>query len=88
MLLKISAKEAYGINMGMTLCQGTDCSVKSSKVGNTEILFSVLKKGKAYNINLDYSHSIVELSSFYDCPHARLTVAMTKVSEAKDFIQE
>jgi len=45
MLLKMSAKEAYGINMGMTLCQGQDCSIKSQKVGNTEVLYAQVRRG-------------------------------------------
>lgn len=30
MLLKASSKEAYGVNLAMQLCAGSDCSVKSS----------------------------------------------------------
>jgi hypothetical protein len=83
MLLKVAAKEAYGVNMGMRLCEGQDCPVKSSTTGNTEQLFATVKKGRAYTLTLDYSHSIVELHSFYDCPHARLTVAMTALEDAR-----
>lgn len=83
MLLKVSAKEGYGVNMEMTLCQGADCSIVSSKTGNTEMLFATVQKGKEYVLTLDYSHSIIELHSFYDCPNVRLSIAMTSVADAK-----
>jgi len=88
MLLKMSAKEAYGVNMGIVMCSKGDCSVKSSKVGNTEMLFAVVRKGQTYTITLDYSHSIVELSTFYDCPHARVSISMIKEQDAKTYLQE
>jgi hypothetical protein len=88
MLLKLSAKEAYGVNMAMTLCQGSDCSVQSSKAGNTEVLYAVVRGRKSYTITLDYSHSIVEISSFYDCPHARISLSMTGVDEARNMLKQ
>lgn len=88
MLIKVSAKEAYGINMAMSICQGSSCDVKSSKVGNTEMIFAVLKARKEYRLNLDYSHSIIELSTFYDCPHARFSLSMMKVDEAEKVIKD
>ena len=45
MLLKMSSRQAYGINMAMTLCTEEDCLVSSSQVGNTEVLFTELSKG-------------------------------------------
>lgn len=83
MLLKVSAKEAYGVNLGMSLCQGSDCSVKSSQSGNIEMLFATVKKGREYKLTLDYSHSIVELHSFYDCPHVRVSIAMSSIEDAR-----
>jgi len=88
MVLRMSAQEAYGVNMAMTLCEGSDCSVKSKKVGNTEMLYAVVRKGESYTISLDYSHSIVELSTFYDCPHVRLVIAMAGVTEAQALLEE
>ena len=88
MLIKMSSKEAYGVNMEMKLCQDeNNCEARSSKTGNTEILFAEVKAGKSYRIHLDFSHSIVSLSSFYDCPHARVSIAMTKVSVAEGIIK-
>jgi len=86
MVLKVSAKEAYGINMGMTLCNRGDCHVKSSKVGNTEQLYTVVEKDTRYELTLDFSNSIIELSTFYDCPHVRLSVAMMLESEAEAYV--
>lgn len=83
MLLKASAKEAYGVNLAMQLCAGSDCSVKSAQTGNTEMLMAEVKQGQQYSLTLNYSHSIVELHSFYDCPHVRLVVAMTTLEEAR-----
>jgi hypothetical protein len=41
MLLKVSSKEAYGVNMAMKICQhnNQDC-ISSDPVGNTEILMA------------------------------------------------
>ena len=82
MLLKMSSKEAYGVNMAMTLCTERDCLVSSTQVGNTEVLFTALTKGKSYHVDLDYSNSMIALSSFFDCPHAHLKVSMMKLEEA------
>jgi len=88
MVLKVAAKEAYGVNMAMTLCERQDCHVKSSKVGNTEQLYTVVQKDTRYTLTLDYSNSIVELSTFYDCPHVRLSIAMMKHTEAESYVNE
>lgn len=72
MLLKMSSKQAYGVNMAMTLCQGQDCLFSSSQVGNTEMLYTTLNRGETYHVQLDFSNSIIALSSFFDCPHAHL----------------
>ena len=48
------------------------------------MLFATVKAGKEYTLTLDYSHSIVELHSFYDCPHVRLTIAMNSLKGARD----
>lgn len=72
MVLKISAKEAYGVNMAMSLCDERDCTAASSQAGNTDVLYATVRKGRSYHVDLDYSHSIIALSSFYDCPHTRL----------------
>jgi hypothetical protein len=50
MLLKMSSKEAYGVNMAMTLCTEMDCLVSSTQVGNTNFLFTTLSKGKSYYV--------------------------------------
>jgi hypothetical protein len=87
MLLKMSSKEAYGVNMAMTLCTEEDCLVASSQVGNTEVLFATLTEGRSYYIQLDYSNSIIALSSFFDCPHAHLQVSMMKLVEARGVLE-
>ena len=87
MLLKLSAKEAYGVNMAMSLCEGSDCRVTSSKIGNTEILYAVVRAGTKYTLTLDYSHSIIEISSFYDCPHSRVSLSMTELGEARKMME-
>lgn len=74
MLLKVSSKEAYGVNMKIRLLQarqGTS-SAQSQKVGNTEILYAAVKKGQTYHLELDFTNSIITLSSFFDCPNAHL----------------
>jgi hypothetical protein len=88
MLLKMSSREAYGVNMAMQLCEGQQCTVSSSQVGNAELLFAILSKGKSYEVKLDFSHSIIALSSFFDCPHAHLSIAMMKVDDARLALQD
>lgn len=101
MLLKVTAKEAYGVNMKLSLCEGTGdgddgwerqasttCSAHSSQVGNHQILYVTVSKGKAYSLVLDYTNSILSLSSFYDCPHAQLKVSMTRLEEARQLVSQ
>lgn len=89
MLLKMASKEAYGINMAMQLCkENEDCTVQSTQVGNTEMLYATLSQGKTYNIELDFSNSIITLSSFFDCPHAHLSVSMRKLEDAHKLVSD
>jgi hypothetical protein len=83
MLLKVTAREAYGVNVAMSLCQGKECTIKGSQSGNVEILYATVKKGREYRINLDYSHSIVELHTFYDCPHIHFKISMMPIKGAE-----
>jgi len=50
MILKVASKEAYGVNLIMELCDATNnlCAVKSSKVGNYEVLFAAVSKNRGY----------------------------------------
>lgn len=100
MLLKVSAKEAYGVNMKMSLCDGGEdvdddwklhlesarCPVHSSQVGNNELLYATVSKGKSYVLVLDYTNSILSLSSFYDCPHTQFKLAMMNLEEANKIV--
>lgn len=101
MLLKVTAKEAYGINMKLSLCEGSDgrgddwgrpdsraCPTHSSQIGNHEILFATLRKGSTYSMIMDYTNSIISLSSFYDCPHVSLKIAMSRLAEAQQVVAE
>lgn len=90
MLLRASTKESHGVNMKMSVCERDDsaqgmsqaCLARSSQVGNHQMVYATLKKGTAYDLILDYTNSILALSSFYDCPHAQLKVQMTRLEEA------
>jgi hypothetical protein len=90
MLMKVSSKEAYGINMKIQLLHGKDKvgSVTSQKVGNTEIMYASVKKGQTYHIELDFTNSIITLTSFFDCPNAHLQIAMVREAEARASIKE
>lgn len=100
MLVKVSAKEAHGVNMKLRLCEGEDpedvgdrqqsttCPASSSQIGNHEILYARMSKGKTYTLILDYTNSIITLSSFYDCPHTKLKVAMTRLEEAQQLLSK
>jgi hypothetical protein len=88
MVLKMSAKEAYGVNMAMSLCTERGCIAHSSQTGNTDVLYTTVNKGTSYYVDLDYSNSIVALTSFYDCPHARLKISMMKLDEAHSYLEQ
>jgi hypothetical protein len=90
MLMKVSSKEAYGVNMKIQLLHGRESvgSVQSQKVGNTEILYASVKRGQTYHIELDFTNSIITLTSFFDCPNAHLQIAMVRETEAHASIQE
>lgn len=47
----------------------------------------VVKAGQHYTLTLNYSHSILELHSFYDCPHVRLVVAMSSINDAQSLMK-
>lgn len=88
MLLRMSSKEAYGVNVDLSVCMKDSCLVTSQQVGNTEILFTTLKKGTEYYLTLKYSNSIIQLSSFFDCPHFHLMISMIKLEDAKQLLKD
>ena len=88
MVLKVASKQNHGVNMAITLCTDDDCLVASTQVGNTEMLMATVNKGKTYFIDLDYTNSIIRLSSYFDCPHAHLKLSMMKLSEAEGMLKE
>ena len=61
MTLKVASKEAYGVNLIMELCDAINnlCAVKSSKVGNYEVLFAAVTKNREYYLKLSYKNSII-----------------------------
>lgn len=61
MTLKVASKEAYGVNLIMELCDASNnlCAVKSSKVGNYEVLFAAVSKNREYYLKLSYKNSII-----------------------------
>jgi len=52
-----------------------------------EQLFALLRKNEEYTVVFDYSHSIVELSSFYDCPHMHIIIAMMSEDDANSHVK-
>jgi len=74
MVLKVASHEAYGVNMEMQLCDATNgmCAVKSSQVGNYEVLFATLTKDRSYHLKFSYKNSIIQISNFFDCPNIHL----------------
>jgi hypothetical protein len=46
MILKVSSKIAYGVDVKFRLCLGaSDCKIQSQRIGNSELLFTSVKKG-------------------------------------------
>lgn len=52
------------------------------------MIMTTVKKGKTYFIDLDYTNSIITLSSYFDCPSAHLKLSMMKLSEAEAMLQD
>lgn len=62
--------------------------IKAQKVGNTEIMYASVKQGQTYHIELDFTNSIIVLSSFFDCPSAHLEISMMSLKEAHALVKE
>jgi hypothetical protein len=88
MILKVASKQNHGVNMAITLCTDDDCLVASTQIGNTEMMFTTVTKGKTYFVDLDYTNSIITMSSYFDCPSAHLMLSMVKLSEAEAMLKE
>lgn len=88
MILKVSSKQNHGVNMAITLCTDDDCLVASTQIGNTEMIMTAVTKGKTYFIDLDYTNSIITMSSYFDCPSAHLMLSMMKANEAETMLKE
>ena len=72
------------MNLGLKLCEGYEheCRIVSSKTGNSEVLFAQLRKNQEYFLQLEHHNSLIQLSSFFDCPHVHLRISMISVDEA------
>jgi len=89
-ILKVSSKEAYGVNMNFTLCKKNDeraCPGISSVTGNTEMLFAQLDAGVEYYLGIEHKGSIVQLSSYFDCPHVHMRLSMMSENEYQVLLQ-
>jgi hypothetical protein len=90
MVLKVHSKQAYGINLVMKLCEGYEheCRTVSTKTGNSEVLFAQLRKNQEYFLQLEHQNSLIQLSSFFDCPHVHLRISMISHDEAVQKLNE
>ena len=87
MILKISSKVAYGVDVEFRVCTGNnDCRIQSQRIGNSELLFASVNKGQQYQIFLEYGNSIITLSSFFDCPHVHIKLSMMSLVDAKKIV--
>lgn len=90
MILKANTKEAYGINMNMTICPRNNpnaqtCSY-SDVTGNSELLFANLQANTEYDLILEHKNSIVQLSSFFDCPHVHFHLSMMSENQFQSLL--
>ena len=46
-------------------------------------MFTTLKKGVTYSIEIYYTNSIISMSSFFTCPHINIEVSMIPEKEAE-----
>jgi len=52
------------------------------------MLSATLRQGKTYEVQLDFSNSIIALSSFFDCPRAHLSISMMKLADARRAVED
>ena len=64
------------------------CPIHSSQVGNNEMLYATVSKGKSYVLVMDYTSSILSLTSFYDCPNTHFKIAMMNTEQANKIVNE
>jgi len=58
-------------------------------LGITEVLvYTQLKKGTKYRVDLRYDHSIIPVSEFFTCPNFNLEVNVIPLEEAKKLLAQ
>ena len=80
-ILKIRVKESLGVNTEMVLCADDDCMAQSNQIGTTEILIASLNEGVQYSLTMSYAHSIIEMSSFFECPSHHIEIVVIPVTD-------
>jgi hypothetical protein len=88
MVAKIKVKEAFGVNANIVLCHETDCVTSSVHLGTSQLLFTTLRKGLTYSIEIYYTNSIISMSTFFSCPHISIEVSMIAEHEAKTLAEQ
>ena len=64
------------------------CPIHSSQVGNNELLYATVSRGKSYVLVMDYTSSILSLTSFYDFPNTHFKIAMMNTEQANKIANE
>ena len=85
--MKVKVKEAFGVNAQITLCSNEDCVTSSVQIGTSEILFTKLNKGQKYSIDIGYANSIIQMSSFFECPHMDIEFSMIPETEVREMMK-
>ena len=81
-VLKVLAKESFGVNARINLCvKGVCDTMASSQVGNYEVMLAKVQKGQKYKVELSYKNSIIQLPNFFTCPFIHLEVSMIPQKE-------
>lgn len=79
-------KETFGVNSIINLFykKSKELVYKSQKLGSSSILFYKVKKLEEYIIEIEYSHSIIEFSNFFSCPHLNIKFSMISDTDFKE----
>ena len=86
--IKVSTKEANGINVILALTDSQDNTVESSEqVGDHEFLLGKVEKGAEYQVKLMFKGSLIQMSDFFHCPTLDLEVSMVPVDQIKSIEQ-
>jgi hypothetical protein len=85
-VIKIRVKHEYGIQTRISIKSKNGDEFKSEEIGSNSVVVGKLKGKGQYDIKIDYSNSIVELSDFFQCPSLNIEISYISQSDFTNFL--